>query len=196
MASAPDTPEPPPFFPVNLQDAQRRAIEADTLGYQLSDQDFARRFPGLVSGRQTQLNDAYRSLTGPLDPALQNQFATTGIERALSVTGQGSSLAGLGTPGSASRNILATSVATDTMKEQDKSRDYFQSLMESTPQRNFGIDPTNLAIGNVVGQNALQQAQYTGQVQAGNAQQAASDQNTAAAISTAIAIAGIAATAG
>lgn len=188
------TPNPPPFTPVDPSTLGQQALAADIAGYQMSDADLASRFPGLVSGRNQQMNDAYNQLTGPLDPTVQNQFMSQGLGQAFGAYGGGSNDMGIGT-GTAAGHSVATSLANNVQKKQDYDRAYFESLVGLNPQRQFGLsgqDVANVAVANTAGQNAYNQQKYAAQYGNYNAQQASQSQQQGALLSTLASLAGTA----
>lgn len=161
--------KPPPFTPIDIPGLQNLATQTDIKGYDMSDADLARRFPGLVAENKQLIDQTYKNITGPLDPSLQNAFTTRGIESSLdSVGGGASGLAGLGGRGSAGQNVLSTSLINNTRDYQDQQRGYLDSLLQGNPQRATGLsgeDVTNLSIQNTQLQNEYNQAKYAFQQQ-------------------------------
>lgn len=159
---------PPKFTPVDIPSTQQLALQTDIQGYNLADADLAKRFPGLVSENNAQINQAYKQLTGPLDPTVQNSFATQSIENSLNTTGGGNSMASIGPSGSASQNQVAAGISNDVLQKQDSDRSYLDSLIAGNPQRSAGLsggDVTNLAINNTQLQNDYNQAKFQYQTQ-------------------------------
>jgi hypothetical protein len=133
-----------------------------------------KRFPGLVTGNNQLVSDTTSQLTGNLDPTVQNAFANKALVQALSATGGGNSLAGVGPVGSFSGNTAATSIANQVTQKQDYDRTAFDTALAANPQRAFGLsggDAVNLAIANTQGQNAYNQQKYALAVQQQNADQ-------------------------
>lgn len=131
------------------------------------------------------IENAYKQLTGPLDPSVQNAFVTSGIEKGLGVTGAGNAGAGIA-PGTLGSNVAGTTTAKDILSKQDYDRAYFQSLIESNPERAFGLsgaDVANLSIANTGGLNQNNQLQYSSTL-AGIAAQGAAGVQTGQAISS------------
>jgi hypothetical protein len=189
--SAGSAPQPPKFVPIDINKTQDQATQADITGYNLSDADLASRFPGLVSGRQQQVTDAYNQLTGPLDPTVQNSFVNQGLAQSLGAFGGGQSGAKIGTTGTASGNAVATSLANNVQQKQDYDRSNFENVLANNPQRTFGLsgaDVTQETIANIIGKNNYLQARYGGQVGTANAQSAAANQQKAAEAAIAMAV--------
>lgn len=195
--SATQAPAPPVFNPINISQTAQDATNADIAGYNFADADFLSRFPGLVAGRSSDINQVFQNLNGPLDPTLQNQFASKGLSGALGSFGGGNQFASIN-PGSGSTsgssigaNSAAKSIAKDTMGWQDLNRSDFQNLLSQNQQRAFGLsgsDIANLNIANTTGLSASNQAAYAGQINNFNAQNAQSNANTQGAIGIGTAI--------
>jgi len=187
------TPSPPPFKPVDIPATAALAQQYQTLGYNLSDADFAARFPGLVAMRDSEISDAVNQVTGPLDPTVENQFASTGEAGALSAFG--GSTGSIGEAGSAARGAIASSIANQTQNKQDYDWNTLMGLINDNPERQFGLtggDLLNLAIGNTVGKNQANFAGYAAGVQGANAQNAAQTQAGFSNATLALSIIGIA----
>lgn len=147
--------------PIDLNQLDQGAKDTATLGYQLSDADRAARFPGLVSGNKDAIDSAYKNLTGPLDPTVQNSFATKGLIGALGATGGGNAAAGIGGAGSATSNEIARSVGTDVLSKEDYDRSVVDQLVADNPERTFGI--TGSQAVNLKGYDNQQQNDYNWQ---------------------------------
>jgi hypothetical protein len=176
MPGSPSAPRQPKLNPINIPDVVAQAINYDTQGYIASDADFAARFPGLVQARDTTIEDAYKQLTGPLDPTVQNVFEKQGLAKSLGAFGGGNPAPSVGQVGSASGNTVAASIANSVMQKQDYDRSYFQSLLSSNPERAFGLsgsDVANLAIANTGTLNANNTIAYNNQINSANASAAA-----------------------
>jgi len=173
--AATNQPQPPKISPVDILGTYQAGLAADQYGYDLSDADFAKRFPGLVAAREVDMKKAYEEMTGPLAPEVQNSFVSSGLAKSLSAFGGGSEAPNVTGAGSIGKNTVGASVANDTQSYQDAARDYFESLQAQNQPRAFGLsggDLLNLAIlnqGNVA--NAEQQARgFASSVGAANAQ--------------------------
>jgi hypothetical protein len=175
MGSTPKPPKTPKFTPVNIPDAIAQALAYDTQGWDASDALFAAQYPGLVQARQNTMEDALRQLTGPLDPALQNQFTTQGIEKALGSTGGGNSMAGID-PTGLSGSAVATTIAQDVLAKREYDTNVVNSLIQQNPMRSFGLtgaDVAQLAIFNTRQGNIASIAGYNNKLAGINAQGAA-----------------------
>lgn len=181
MGSAPNPPKPPKFYPIDIPGTLAKALEYDVASFQESDKA---QLPGLVKSRDLTISDAYKQLTGPVDPTVLDAYTQSAIEKGLSITGGGNVAAGLQS-GTLGRNIAGIEVARAILQKQDYDRNYFQTLIESNPQRAFGLsgsDVARLAIVNTGQLNASNQQQYTSQL-AGIAAQGAAGVQTGQAIS-------------
>lgn len=171
MSSPSDPPKQPPFQQANIGQLIQDAFSYDTSSYNASDADFASRFPGLVQSRDISLDDAYKQLTGPLDPTVQNQFAKQGLAQSLAVTGSGNRNAGV-QGGALSGNTAATSIANNVLAKQDYDRSNFQSLLAQNPERAYGLsgsDVLGLYEYNTGIANSNQQTNFLNQVNSANA---------------------------
>lgn len=187
-------PEPPKFKKANIEKTASNALKFDELGWQLSDNDLLARFPGLVATRNANIEDAAKQLTGPLDPAVENQFTTKGLGDAMSAFGGGQDMADIGSSGSAARGSVAASVAQQTQNKQDADRATFSQLLMENPGRIMGLtgqDAVSLAIANILGQNQSNYSSYAANVQSGAASGAANSQAIMAALQMAVAVAGM-----
>lgn len=183
----------PAFKAVDIASTAQLAQQANTLGYNLADADFASRFPGLVAIRDSEISDAVSQVTGPLDPTVQNQFASSSEASALSAFG--GPTGSIGEAGSASRGAISAGITNKVQGKQDTDWNTLLGLINANPERQMGLtggDLLNLGIGNIVGQNQSNFAGYAGQVGQSNASNAATTQSTYAAAGLAISILGIA----
>lgn len=184
-------PPPPKVYPVDIENTLKTGIAADQYGYNFSDLDFAKRFPGLVATRGEDLKTAYKELTGPLDPVVQNEFVTSGLEKSMSAFGAGAETPDVVSKGGIGRNTIGTSVAQDATNYQDAARSYIETLQAENQPRAFGLsggDLLNLAIlnqGNLAQANQ-QAAGYASAVGAANAQASAAQKNAAIGATTSI----------
>ena len=195
MADSPKPPQPPKFYPVNIPKTMADALSADIAGYDWSDEDMARRFPGLVTGRNREIEAAFQALTGPLDPTVQGEFVRGGLGAGLGAVGGGTAMGGMALEeGSFASNAATASVGRNVLDKQDQDRTYFDSLIGSNPQRAFGLsgaDVANLNIANTGGLNASNQQAYAGQIQAATAKAQADMATTQALVGMMNSIAGI-----
>jgi hypothetical protein len=154
--SAGSAPAPPKLKQVNIPQAESQATAADIHGYNLSDQDYAKRFPDLVSGRQYNVNNAVSNLQGQTDPHIASAI-------------QG---AGLGTPNLGSNEFQqARSLGQPILAKEKRDRNYFQSVLSDNPQRAFGLsggDVASLAQANIGAQNQFNQNIYGTRIQGYN----------------------------
>lgn len=166
---------PPKVSPVDIAGTLQTGIAADQFGYNFSDLDFNKRFPGLVATRDDDIKKAYGELTGPLDPVVQNDFVTSGLEKSMGAFGAGAEAPDVTSKGSVGRNTIGTSVGQDTSSYQDSARSYIETLLGENQPRAFGLsggDVLNLAVlnqGNLAQANQ-QAAGFASAVGASNAQ--------------------------
>lgn len=133
--SAANSAKPKPFVPVNIPQTAQMALVADQAGYNTSDEDWKRRFPKLVLGRDANIADADNNLSGLTSPYVSDAMKTAGLSANLGDT-EFQKAQNLGQP------ILS-------MEQRD--RNYFQKQLGMNPQRTAGLsgqDATNLAIAN------------------------------------------------
>lgn len=166
--------QPPPNEPIDINKLGGEVFNRNVLGYDMADADLAKRFPGLVTGQKQQISDAYKQLTGPLDPKAQNTFATRAIENSLGSTGGGNSMASLGDVGSAARNQTGVGMANQVMQKQDYDRSNFLNLLDSplSAPRYATLGPedaVNLSLMNTQNLNSYNQAKYSAKIQQQNA---------------------------
>lgn len=194
-ASAPQAPKAPKFNAINLDDFVKNWTAADINVNEKANSDFMSRFPGVVQANQAAQDEAYKGLTGPLDPTLQTSFTDEGIGKALSAFGGGSG-AGVGGSGSASRNTVGQTVATDAAGAQDYYRNLLNQLTSSPLNQPetagpTGADIASASIFNTTGGRAAAGQAYNAAVQNANAQAATNAANTQGTIGTGLAVAGL-----
>jgi hypothetical protein len=187
-------PTPPKFTPVDIPTLADQATAQDELGFQMSDADLAARFPGLVAQRNADATDASNQITQPLDPTVENAFATNSLAGAFSAFGGGANGANIGGAGSAARGSIAAGITSQTQAKEDSDRTYLQQQLADNPERQFGAsgqDEIQLAISNALGANNANYGAYVGGVSTANAQSAQSQQTqlALASIATTVAIA-------
>lgn len=161
----------PAYQPIKIGDLAKDSIYWDKAAYTLSDQDFAKRHPGLLQGEklfeQSALNDQKGDNT--LMPQIQGEFQRAGLAGALSAFGDTGATLKAGSAGEAS---VARNLGQSIMGFQDRNRtNRMQSLglAESLfPRRTFGItgkDAAMIDLTNNAGQNNWNQANYAQGVQ-------------------------------
>lgn len=155
--------DPPEFIPLNVDELARTARESDIQRYGLSDADFARRYPQLVSGRQASINSAVTNLQGQhWDPILANALQRTGVHDV---------------------NVLDKR---GIANKRDRDRTYFSRLLGANPQRAIGLSGEEVARGmvaNTNNQNAYNMALWGGDVARTISQTQQGAQNNAALLS-------------
>jgi hypothetical protein len=163
---------------LNVNELERLTLGADKLGYDLSDEDFARRFPLLVKGRDYNINSAASNLAGERDPFLMQSLNDAGLGDVDFGTGEFKQARNLGMP------ILA---------KEARDRAYFQRLLADNPQRTFGLnsgDVARIALANTQGANMLGLGQAQGRINQAIANTASDAASQAAMISALGQIAG------
>jgi hypothetical protein len=188
-------PEAQQFNPVNLDQTAALAKKYDELGWSFADTDLAARFPGIVARRDENALDASSQITGPLDPTVQNQFATDALEKAFAGFGGGNNGGDIGTGGSAARGSIASSITGSVAEKQDYDRDYLSQMLLDNPQRSIGLggkEAVDISISNALGANNAAYGNYLGQVAQSNADEQRQAQQTQAAIGITLSIIGIA----
>jgi hypothetical protein len=149
-------PKTPALAQVNVPNTEGEALAADVVGYGLSDQDYAKRFPQLVAGRNYNVNNAVSNLQGQTDPAVSSALQT----------------AGFGTPNLGSNEFQqAKSLGQPILAKEQRDRTYFQNLLQDNPQRAFGLsggDVVNLGLANLGAANSYNQSIYGTRVQGAN----------------------------
>jgi hypothetical protein len=174
------TPPPIPLYPVDLLKTEEAGIKADQFGYNYSDQDFLKRFPGLVAAREADMKKAYDELTGPLDPEVSANFTEQGLAQTFGAFGAGQEAPMLTGEGTIGRNTTAASVANQTQGYQDAARQYMEQLQAENPQRAFGLTGGDLLNLSILNQSNLVNAvnQEKGLQQQLNAANQASSQSS------------------
>lgn len=184
--SQPSQPSPPPIYPIDIPGTLNAANQLGIYQWNLSQDQWAAQYPGMVNAQNEEMQRAYDALTGPLDPELERAFNDTGISQALSAFGGGREDAGVTNTGSIGRNTIAASVANQTQNYQDYVRDWISQLMSQYP---YPAQLGGSAAATLAGTNlqnlisAQYQARgYNAALGAANAQ--ADQQRTAAAVGT------------
>ena len=168
----------PPFKQVDITSLANQYEAYANLGFNTSDADFLARFPGLVATRNAEIKDITKQISGPLDPTVQNAFASSSEAGALSAFG--GPTGSVGGPGSAARGSIASGIANQVQTKQDYDWSSLEAALNAFPERSYTLDPStalNFMIGNVVGQNQSNFAGYTSALQNAQANQAATTQN-------------------
>ncbi len=153
---------------IDINALNKQGIDFDKFGYDWADKDLARRLPGLVTGDSALIEEDVRQLNGPLDPAIQHDFARNELERGLAVTGGGNSAAGLELGGGALGNAIAAGLGTRVQEKQDIDRVNLLQDVADHPELSFGLDGKGalaLEIGNAEAENQYNVAKYQYQTQ-------------------------------
>lgn len=131
--SAPSQPSPAPIYPINIPATLTAANELGVNQWNLSQDNWAQLYPGMVNAQNQEINQAYNALTGPLDPNLEKSFVDTGQGQALSAFGGGSEAPDITSTGSIGSNTVAASVAGQTQNYEDYARSWIDQLMADYP---------------------------------------------------------------
>jgi hypothetical protein len=153
----------PPFIAANPQAIEQQAVGMDQTAYGLSDADFRQRYPQLYNTQQTFLNNLQNQESGNITPQFQNLWARSGLTGALGATGGWSM--GTGTPGMAN---VARNLGLNQMQYQQQLLNQFQTANQTFVPRSFGLsgaDASQIALGNIAGQNNWNQTDYAYKVQ-------------------------------
>lgn len=199
-------PKMPSYEEYPVEDLYWDAIKKDQHGYQLSDQDFARRNPNLVKANKMFQQRALDAQSGTdVLPEIQNMWMRSGIARTLGSFGDNTGTLALGSAGEANlaRN-LGINMLDFQRQNEDRANQYIglgNSLFE---RRDFGMGgegAVQLALANIAGKNNFNQAVYANKVQneqfnagvdAQNSATAASNRNSQiAGGATAVAVAAV-----
>ena len=137
-------PKAPPFNPITIGGNNGIAQKA-------LDQDLARYFsyqflfPGMTQMRQSEINDAYKQLTGPLSPDFQQEFLRNASTTNAAVTGGGNLYSGAGqVDNSFNKGSESASVTRQTMAKQDYDRARMESLIQQNPIPGLGLSQGDL----------------------------------------------------
>lgn len=155
--------------PLNINKLEQTGIQADELGYNLSDADFAKRFPELVKARDYNIDSSKTNMAGGRDPFIYDALNKAGLGDIDFGTGE---------------HTIERNMGVKINSKENRDRTYFQRLLQDNPQRAFGLnskDVARVALANTGGinMNALGQAQ-------GRLEQALSNSQTDAASQAAL----------
>lgn len=169
---------------VDVDATTKEALDMAQKGWELSDQDFASRFPGMVQTRDANLQTAKDQLAGP-SALEQESFLNRGLASSMGAFGSGTDYGStfqgggdFGQPSGIGRNTAAADVGTQAENYQDNARNYVQQLIGQNPEREFLPEDFRLQLGlaNTDQANQLisakQQADYMHQVAVQQASQA------------------------
>lgn len=163
-------PKPPPFHPMDISDIANRALEKDKSWYQSWQFPV---YPGLANVRQAEIEDAYKQLTGPLQPEFQTEFmknATLGVRAS---TGGGDPFSAMGMQkGSISTGAQSAGFAKQALAKQDYDRARMESLINQNPIPQLGLSQNDLLsmnIYNTGAQNQWAMSNYSNQIAGANA---------------------------
>lgn len=169
-------PKPPKFRPLDIGALGDEAFRFNSDELHMSTNDLAQRFPGIVSTDAQRMKDDAAAIQGKTTPEEQNAMVEHGLERSLGAFGgaQGE----IGSEGSASRNVVASTVARDAIAKEDQDRGNLEGDLAAHPERQMGLggaEVAKLMIGNIIGQNVSNRNAYLaamGQLQQQNSQAA------------------------
>lgn len=166
-------PPTPPFHKLDINKIANKALNQDLNWY--SSNRFP-VFPGLMAMRQNEIEDAYKRLTGPLAPELQQDFMQRATATTDAVTGGGDPFSGMALQkGSFAKGGQSASFARQDLANQDYNRSRFESLISQNPVPQLGLSQSDIAsmyIYNTNAQNAFSMSNYANQNAYANAQYA------------------------
>src|SRR4051812_29395759 len=114
-----DQPKPPVFRPIDVDKLDASIFDFTSKNQAIGKDDLATRFPGIVSQDNQQMADDAAAIGGPTIEE-RNAFLKHGIAKSLNSFG--GPMGVIGDEGSISRNNVATTVAKDTLTQQDTAR--------------------------------------------------------------------------
>lgn len=158
------------FVPVNPNATEQLAVSTDEKGYNIADQDFAKRFPLLAQGRDLNIASAQQNLAGGSDALMNSTLNQSGLGDVNLGQGEYAQARNIGVP------IAA---------KESRDRAYFQRLLADNPHRAFGLngqDIARIALANTNGVNVNKQGQFGSRLNQYVASVQQSGQNQAALI--------------
>lgn len=169
MGGGAKAPEQPPFHALDIEKIADAALKQDIRRYQSYRYP---QFPGLTAVRQAEIDDAYKQLTGPLDPSFQQTFMRGAASTAQQVTGGGDPMSGMGLrAGSFGGGAMSANVTRQAMAKQDYDRTRLEGLIQANPLPGLGLsqrDILGLYVYNTGAQNASAMQGYAADVAAAN----------------------------
>jgi hypothetical protein len=162
-------PKAPAFKPIDAKVVGDAAKAQDIQGYQMSDADYAKRFPQLVKGRQANIDSAIQNVSGGADKQTASALGSAGLSRNLGST----------------EFQKGRSLGQPILQLEQRDQGYFSRMLGENPQRTAGLSGKNIgeiAASNATGQNAYAQGIYGSNVNMYNQQIAQAAQNTSAGI--------------
>ncbi len=167
-------PQAPVFHPLNIAQISEGATQGDIAASDYNYNELANRLPGMVSAQNADIDSAYKQLTGPLDPTLQNTFLNQGVGGALGAVGGGDPMSALALQkGSFAKGAASASVANQTTNYQTQTQQYLESLLAANPQQWYGLSGADIASLNLYNTGAANQASlgaYQSAISAANLQ--------------------------
>lgn len=174
LGGAPSVPQAPKFHPINVPQISAAAQQADITASDWSYNDLKTRLPGLVSAQNTDIANAYRQLTGPIDPTVQNAMLDTATSQSLGTVGGGDPMSGLALQkGSFAKGAASANVAAQATNYQNQAQSYLESLLSANPQQWYGLSGADIASLNLYNTGAANTAAlgaYQTAISAANAQ--------------------------
>jgi hypothetical protein len=152
--------------PLNVNALEQLGIQADQLGYNLSDQDYLKRFPQLAQARDYNINSAGLNLSGQQDPFINDALQRAGLGDINLGTGE---------------HTIERNMGVKIGSKETRDRTYFQRLLADNPVRAFGLNTQDiekiaLANTNGINMNALGLAQTAADRAVANASASGADQ--------------------
>lgn len=169
MGGGGSAPQAPKFKPIDAGVVSAKAKATDIQGYQMSDADYAKRFPQLVKGRQSNIDSAIANVSGGPDKQTSAALASAGLSRNLG----------------SNEFQKGRSLGQPILQLEQRDQNYFSRMLGDNPQRTAGLSGKNIgeiAASNATGQNAYAQGIYGSNINAYNQQIAQNAQTTSAGI--------------
>lgn len=169
----------PKFVPIDIASIAGLASATDKTGYDISDADWAARFPALSKGRDITIQDAQNALSGKPDPKITNELTKSGF---------GDVDVG-GSPFDQARKL-----GLPILSKEQRDRTYFQKLLGDNPHRTFGLsgqDVAHVAIANTNSASNYNQGLFGSRINAYNSEIAQNAQATQGIVSGIQGVAGI-----
>jgi len=146
----------PKFIPIDIAQVAGLAAATDKTGYDISDADWAARFPALDKGRNYSIAEINNAMTPRPDPQVTNALAKSGLTADIG-----------GNPFE-----QAVKLNLPILSKEQRDRTYFQKVLGDNPQRQFGLsgsDVAHIAIANTNSQNNFNQGLFGSRINAYNA---------------------------
>ena len=158
-----------PFHPIDIKKISDNALRQDLNWYQSLQFPV---FPGLKDMRQAEIADAYKQMTGPLNPEFQSEFMNNATLATRTATGGGDPYSGMNLrKGSISSGAQSATFAKESLAKQDYDRSRFEGLMSANPIPGLGLsqqDMLSMYVYNTGAQNAIAQNNYSNAIAGAN----------------------------